>query len=398
MKKQLLLLSLLGSATSLMAMYAEQAYLYKDSRIMGMGGANVAVGQYSTTLFSNPAGLTNIKKENGFEIDLLSAGFSASSKLTTFAKDFTNATDKQDNEEAILDVLDKYAGEHFHTDFSSYMSISKNSEHFAWSVGLLTAIDLNIMTHGNGSTNNSLLETTSRGYGGLLLGAAKPYSTNYGTVNVGIGLKYIYQKSIEGSIGINDLIQDGSDDSTSDKLKNKYEKESIGVGVDLGVTYEPTGYDNLKPTVGLSILNIGAMKMDNSYGQQPITVNLGAAISPEVKYLKNFVAAIDYVDLFNANKLRIYTYDDRGTTVAYNDYTTSDFLKHLRLGTGAKIIDTKYFSTILNLGLYQSAYTAGLEVNLFILHLNFTTYQEEVGTTDNSYEDRRYMVNLDINW
>ena len=53
-----------------MAMYAENASLYKDPRIMGMGGANVAVGAYSTSVFSNPAGLTNIKKDHGFVVDL----------------------------------------------------------------------------------------------------------------------------------------------------------------------------------------------------------------------------------------------------------------------------------------------------------------------------------------
>jgi len=45
-KKRILSLALLGTTSSLFALGAEHAYLYKDPRIMGMGGANVAVGAY----------------------------------------------------------------------------------------------------------------------------------------------------------------------------------------------------------------------------------------------------------------------------------------------------------------------------------------------------------------
>jgi len=399
MKKKITLLALLGTTTSLMAMYAEEAYLYKDPRIMGMGGVDVAVGRYSTALFSNPAGLTNIKKEDGFEVDLFSLSISTSSQLNNFQKDFSDAEDAEDSESATLDVLEQYSGEHFHADASSYISLSKNSDAFAWSIGFLTAVDLNIMAHGNGSTSNALIETSSRGYGGLVLGAAKPYSTNYGIVNVGVGVKYIYQKSIEGSLGINDLVDDDNDDETlSDKLSNKYERDAVGLGIDFGVTYEPFTNNYWNPRYGLSLLNLGTVDMKGSYGQQPITINLGASISPKIEYLTDFIAAVDYVDLFNANKLRIYEYNDDGLTVGYHDYSTYDFLKHLRLGTSAKIVDTKYFSTTLNLGLYQAAYTAGVDINLFILNISFTTYQEEVGTTSNPYSDRRYMGNFAINW
>ncbi len=395
MKKQLISLVLLGTTTSLMAMYAEQAYIYKDPRIMGMGGANIAVGAYSTALFSNPAGLTNIKEEHGYVVDFLSVGVSTSKEFTSFANEISDA---EDDEEEMLDVLDKYTGEHFHTDASIYMSVSKNSDSLAWSIGLLAAADTNIMVHGKGSTNGALLETTSRGYGGVVLGFAKPYDTEIGRLDVGIGLKYISQKSVEGSLGINELIGEDDDGSIEDRLRDKYEQDSAGFGLDLGVTYKPFLNNYWHPAIGLSVMNIGSFSMDDNYGQQPMTVNIGTSITPEVPYTSKFVVAVDYVDIFNANKLRMYDFDENGNTVAYTDYETSDFMKNLRLGMGIGLVDSTYFSTTLNVGLYQGAYTAGLDMEITILKLNFTTYQEQVGTMSNPYDDRRYMAQIGIGW
>ena len=38
--------------------------------------------------------------------------------------------------------------------------------------------------------------------------------------------------------------------------------------------------------------------------------------------------------MFNANTIRIYTYNDNGDTVSFKDYEDTDFMKRLRLGAG----------------------------------------------------------------
>jgi hypothetical protein len=73
-------------------------------------------------------------------------------------------------------------------------------------------------------------------------------------------------------------------------------------------------------------------------------------------------------------------------------------MKNLRLGIGIGLVDSTYFSTTLNVGLYQGAYTAGLDMALTILKLNFATYQEQVGTMSNPYNDRRYIAQIGIGW
>ena len=95
--------------------------------------------------------------------------------------------------------------------------------------GFLAAADVNLMAHANGSTAGGLLETSSRAYGGLVFGVAKPYDTEYGRVDVGVGVKYISQNSYEGALGVTELT-DQTDD-LGKKLQDKYEKQSSGFGV-----------------------------------------------------------------------------------------------------------------------------------------------------------------------
>jgi hypothetical protein len=392
--KKIVTLSLI-TATSLMAMYGEHAYLYKDPRIMGMGGANVAVGSYSTSVFSNPAGLTNIEKEHGFVVDLLGLGVSGSKSALDFAEDLQDAIDTEEDAE-VAKVLKEYSGEHFHVGVDNYTSISKNSDVFAWSIGLLAAADVNFMPHAQGSTTGGLLQTSSRAYGGIVLGAAKPFDTELGRVDVGVGVKYISQMSYEGVLGVSELLEDGEDNDLADTLQDKYEKESSAIGLDLGVMYHPFSDSYWNPTFGLSIMNIG-MEMDKNYGYQPITVNVGASVTPDVAFLDKLVLAVDYTDILNGNKVRTYKFSETDEVI-YSDHEESDYMKRLRLGVSATLLDTWAFSTTLNAGMYQGAYTAGVNLELFFLKLNAATYEEQIGTGDVDIADRRYMVQLGIGW
>ncbi len=383
--KKVISLALLGSTSSLMAMYGQHAYLYNDARIMGMGGANVAVGAYSTSVFSNPAGLTNIKKDHGFVVDIIGLGVSITADAQTFVEDLDDA----DTDTEIVDVLAEYDGQHFHMGVDNYTSISKNSDLFAWTIGLLAATDTNFMSHAQGSSNGEILGTSSRAYGGVVLGVAKPYDTAIGRVDVGMSLKYISLQSYEGGLTVNDLMSDDVGEVMQDKL----EQTATGVGVDIGIVAYPIESDTWKPAFGFSIMNIGSIDMDDMYGGQPMTVNLGASITPDVPVLDKLVVAIDYVDLLNANKVRFYNVDG-----SYTDEDESDFMKRLRLGVGIGLVDTSYFSTTLNLGMYQSAYTAGLDLELAFLKLNVATYEEEIGSGSVSNTDRRYMAKIGIGW
>jgi len=394
--KKIISLALLG-ATSLMALGAEHAYIYKDPRVMGMGGANVAAGGYSTSVFSNPAGLTQLKKDDGFIVDLLGIGVSLSSEYTKLLDDVSSVDTSSSNTNATSDmvnILQKYSGKHLHLGADNYTAIAKNSDLFAWSIGILGAVDTNLQVHANGGA--SFIETSSRIYQGLNLGVARPYETPYGGLDVGLNLKFISQTSYEGGLTISDLVGDNSDIAKT--LQDKYEKKASGFGLDIGATFRPFEDTIWHPAFVLSILNIGSMGMDKNYGHQPMTVNLGASITPDVDFMNKLVLAIDYTDALNANKLRIYTYDANGDPISYDDYTDADFMKRLRLGASFGLINNSFFATTLNVGLYQSAYTAGIDMQLAILKLNFATYAEQIGVGSVDISDRRYMAQIGISW
>jgi hypothetical protein len=399
MMKKIVSLALLGATTSVMAMYGEHAYLYKDPRIMGMGGANVAVGGYSTSVFSNPAGLVQIKKDHGFVVDLLGIGVSMSSDSIQDLIDDLDAAQTDSDEFALLS---KYSGKNFHFGVDNYSAISKNSDAFAWSVGFLGAVDANMMIHGNGG--NGLLETTTRYYYGVNVGVAKPYEMKLGildgkldgTLDVGANVKFINQTGYEGTLSISDLLDDNED--VEDKLENKYEKTASAVGLDIGVNYHFLKDSGWNPAVGASILNLG-MDLDDAYGSQPMTVNIGASVSrDDIPYINSILFAVDYVDLFNANEVRMYDYNAASDSVTYTDYEDGGFMKRLRLGAQLGLIDTSLLTTNLNLGLYQGSYTAGIDLELLVFKLNFATYEEQLGTGDVDVTDRRYMFKIGTGW
>ncbi|MDQ7067682.1 MAG: conjugal transfer protein TraF, partial [Sulfurimonas sp.] len=322
---------------------------------------------------------------------ILSIGLGASGQIQNFSNDLNDA---DGDAQKISDLLDQYSGEAFNLQVNNYSSVSKNSDSFAWSVGILAATDVTTMVHGNGSANGAPVEVSGRGYGGLLLGAAKAYKTDIGTVDIGVGLKYITQTSFEGPLYIADL--QSNDAMTT--LEDKYKKEASGFGLDLGLTYKPFESSIWHPAFGLSVLNIGSMNMDDNFGGQPTTVNIGASITPEVSFLEKLVLAIDYVDLFNENSVRVYTFNETDDSATYIDYEDNDPIKRLRLGAGFGLINSKYFSTQLNIGLYQGAYTAGLDMEIAIIKLNFATYEEQIGTRSVDIPDRRYMAQIGIGW
>ena len=388
MKRVNTVLILLGCATSLMAIQAEQAYLYKDSRVMGMGGADIAVGTYSTSIFSNPASLARIHKSKGLVIDLVGLGISATGDVL----EFTDAVnDAGDSEEELANVLKEYSGDNFHIGLDNYSSISQHSDAFAWSIGILAASDVNVMAHSNGKPSGNFIETTSRVYAGVIAGVAKPFYTDIGRLDLGFGMKYISQTSYEGTVGVYDY-------TSQDDFIEQYEKKASGFGLDAGLTYHIYNSSSLHMAFGASLMNIG-LEMDDNYGYQPMTLNFGLSASTRFAFVEKLTLALDYVDALGTNQYRHYTITENGSSTEYVDYDAYDFMKNIRLGAKIRLADSDALLSDINLGIYQSAYTAGLDLRLAAFCISIATYQEEVGINNNtSNTDRRYLASMGISW
>ena len=392
--KRLLSLSLIALGTLVSADISTQEFLYKDARIMGMGAANTAVGGYSTSLFYNPAGLITIKKSHGYEVEVLGISASASQDMKTFVDDLDNA---QTDQETIA-VIKQHAGEVYNATVSNYSSLSRHTEDdLAFSIGLLAAVDINLMPHAYGGANG-LLETHSRVYGGVFVGGAKKFEQiANGDLTVGVSVKYITQNSYEAGLDEAEVLQHKDDLATY--IQDTYEVSNSGFGMDLGLLYEPYILKQWHPKIGLSVMNIGTLNFDDVYGVQPITFNMGISVAPEVSYVDSLVIAVDYVDITNEQQARVRNYNPYRSQDQYDSVSIEyNFMQHFRAGLSLGLFDNKWITTTLNAGLYQGAYTAGIDFQLTLLKLQFSTYQEQLGSTVGQLEDRRYVVGLGLGW
>ena len=411
-------LSLLSVSAYAAGVLSGQSYIYKDPRIMGMGGANVAVGGYSSSIFHNPAGLSSIKKSDGLVVETPLIGLEASSGIL----DVINEVQSLDtsNTDEIIDFANKYAGQVFTEDITIYNAVSKNSDFLAWSVGMLISQHSAFVTHNYAGVSNPIVALQTGAQLDFFGGASHTFE-NIGVPNiinghldVGISTNLKSRYSADANLNASqalDFLNSESDSIVNDAL-GEFTSQNMNLSFDLGVNYRmPEVF--LRPSVGLSIMGIGNISMEpfinpNSYLvdqniSMPVrtsetnpnltTVNIGAAISPEVKYIESLVVAIDYVDIFNANK--IYFLNSDNTLLAAND---SNFFKHLRMGASIGLIDNMWIGSDINLGLYQGSYTAGLHLRLTAIDINLATYAEEHGPNpfdeDLSTSDRRYMARV----
>ena len=131
---KLIVITSLLTTTALQAVTYEYPSLYKDPRIMGMGGANIAVGGESSSLFHNPAGLAKMNAKDGLEIDLININVAFSEKTLDFI-DELDAVDTTASNQPLYDLLEKYQGSNNHLTINDYSSVSYRGKTIGWSIG-----------------------------------------------------------------------------------------------------------------------------------------------------------------------------------------------------------------------------------------------------------------------
>lgn len=373
---------------------SELSYLYKDQRIMSMGGANVASGGYSTSLFSNPAGIAKVDNEHGTVVEVLGIQAGISGESADILNDLSDAMDIDDSlaqVQAVNDVYGTYSEQTIHLDVSNYSSITNNHGKFSWSLGLLTAVDANLTPY-QVDTGDNVLEIHGRAYGGLTTAMSYTFDTSdIGFLSVGLGGKFITQQSYEDTLTATELIDDN--ETLGDEIEDTIKDGGTSFSGDLGFIYQFNTV--LKPSFGLSVLNIGDLDFEDAYGSQPMTVNLGVAIEPDMFFAKKTVIAFDYVDILYANKTRNYLSTGDG---AFTEVDDESLEKRLRVGMSALVYENSWSTLELAGGLYQGAYTAGVTFTALLFKVGVNTYQEQYGTEDNELLDRRYNLSVSLGW
>ncbi len=380
--KSILLSLAIGS--SLFASTYEYPQLYKDTKIMGMGGANIAVGGQATSIFYNTAGIADIPKEYGWEVELLNINVAASENLQDFIDDMDEANDdsKTDAQKTAdtLDVTEKYLGKNLHISANvGAISVAKKFDKYAFSIVPLAGFYSNTKTH-RGSGSTGILETQGLIYSGFALGVSKDIENqnilgyNLTNISLGVGLKSLQYKSIYANLSVSELI----DDDLSDYFEDKYTQDGSSTVLDLGAKAE------VYPDViaGISIQNMGSIASESAENEIPMTVNLGVAYKHRFNrsYFNQYQIAFDYVDLFQA-----YSQD-------------KDFIKRTRLGISGNAFDGWGGTLALQVGLYEGHPTYGIDLRASVLKLSYTRYTEEIGAYSGQDKDIRHMFQLSLGW
>ncbi len=359
----------------------EHYQLYKDPKIMGMGGANIATGGLTTSLFYNTAGLSKIPKDYGLEVGILDISASINENIMDFATDLGDAegeTDAQENKE-VLKVVEEYQGKNNH--FSTTMAlvtIGKKFDEYAFGIVPFGGAIVNMKSH-SGFGSDGVMETNGMAYGGAALGISKDIKDleigNYVLNNlaVGLGAKTVTYNAWNHSMTIAELVN--NKDDMGDYFTDTIAKDGSSAVLDLGAQYEV--YPDVQ--VGLAVQNIGGIG-DAEAIEIPMTVGAGVSYSkrvPENILFNSFQVAFDYTDMFNA-------YDDE------------DFMKRTRLGVSGQVIEGWVGELGLSAGMYQGYYTAGIQGRLFAVKISYATYAEEVGAYSGQDEDRRHIFNFHV--
>ena len=401
MKKTVISLATAAAlATAAQAATYEYPQLYKDPKVMGMGGANVALGGGFSSVFSNPAGLSKIPVEYGWEIEIINTTLSINENIMDFISDLDDATDVADTNhdgstddeenEAVNNVLSEYAGENNHLDWSYLLSLSKKFEKVGFGIGALGFTSLDMRTH-QGFGADGLLEMNSLSGAGVIIGASYDYRSpvlKFGSKSielndfaVGVSAKMIQYTSVEASITAADVV--ANSDDLADYLEEEYKEEGTSTVLDLGLQY------NLVPNLwggkligGTSFLNIGGVGTDDAV-EVPMTWNVGLGYLKRIEgkaFFNQFRVGLDYIDI-----LKAYDQDESS-------------MKRMRMGVDVNVWDGWLSTVALQAGLYQGYPSFGADVRIAMFKLAYANYAEEVGAYAGHDEDRRQMVNITFGW
>jgi hypothetical protein len=391
MRTRVLLLIIILSWTAPAGVFAqnpsslEYPYIYKSTRAMGMGGASTAVGGRMDSLFYNPAGLINIPQDKGWEINGFPLNISAEVNKNglSFAKDLQNAMKtgdlngdgnvNDDRLKAANDLLATVRGENLHVRVADFPSIGRGYGGWAFGVGGFASGRFDGIAH-QGFGEEGLLEVNADAFYGALGGVSKAVSDN---VVAGLSLKYLHRISLIHDFTARELVE--KQETMGDFIKDELKKEGNALGADIGVLWRFAPASPLKPSLGVSVMNVGDLNFGNA-GRIPQSVNLGVSINPSLSWSRSLVVGADYIDVF------------------HNFKQDKDLPKRLRLGAELQLFDTNFVELALRAGMYEGAPTVGADLRLLVFTFSYAAYTEELGAYPGQDKDRRQLLTFNVGW
>lgn len=336
------------------AQAGESFEFYTGVRQLGMGGVGIATVNDETALILNPAALGKIR---GPILTIIDPEFEGNSILPQAYAKLTELLTPQ----GILDTLRTYPDEYFHYKGQMFPSFVTTN----FGIGFLGKYETNAKV--DSSTN--LLQLDHVNDYALILGFNLRFFD--GRVKVGFNGKLIDRSEVHNSYATT---------STGLTWKNII-SEGAGVGSDVGVIL--TGPWEYLPSVAAVLRDAGGTSFDTFAGQlqgvtrkpaaQASSLDLGASLTPMLSNFSRIQFGVEY----------------RGVLTAGDE---PDSMKRVHLGAELNLSD----SFFIRAGMNQRYWTAGVELAMPVVQIQFATYGEEIGTSTKNKEDRRYVGKISL--
>ena len=338
----------------------EKINFYNGARSLGMGGVSAAVVNDETALAVNPAALGRLRDFYGTILDPeLDIG---SKSLDIYrAQAFSQPTKIDDVLPAMITSLGTYyhAGTHL---FPSFVATN-------FGIGLLVSSQLS-----GQATSATQADLFYRNDMALLLG----YNLRLwdGRIKLGFTGKVISRIELNEAT-LNPAAQNNDNDTLA---AAGLLKEGTGIGADVGLLL--TAPWTMLPALGLVVHDVGNTAYTNT-----LYSRLSSAVAKPDTSLQDADVALSLSPIHQNNMRSVWTIEYKGALTASNE---TDKAKLIHFGTEFNFSDVLF----LRAGYNQRYWTAGAELAGEKFQFQLASYGEEVGTSTNTQEDRRYVLKV----
>lgn len=337
--------------------FAKERYeFYNGVRQLGMGGVAVATVNDETALMLNPAGLGKLRNTFGTLADPeIESGSGLYDYLKAEDWDYSEFISAQN----ILNLLNANPDEHYH--MKAQISPSVVFQNF----GIGSLANWNYDAEVDSTTNEIKLRYRSD-YAALLGYNLRLFD---GRIKIGVTGRYIDRAEVD----------DEYDTSSTNLEWDTLVNSGTGVAADVGLML--TGPWKYLPSIAAVWRDVG----DTSY-----TMGDGFHYNnrPEPERTENSLDVGFSVTPILANNIRIQLAGEvRDVMENVKDDDSSDFSRRLHVGAELNVYDHIFIRG----GMNQRYWTAGMELAFQFIQIQAASYGEEIGTKDETREDRRYV-------
>lgn len=361
-KFYLILLGCFGSVGPVISA-SEIPRLYRSAEFLGRGDTGIAIADYDSAIFYNPAGLA---QGNGIYKETILA--SPTLEISTPTRDAIRQISVEDD--PTTDVLKRNIGKPQHIGIYNFSGV------------ILRRVALGAFY----SSSTNVFVAKSEAAGGLEFADANSVQNIGATFSiaekilgdfllVGATAKYIQRGQAAITVDVTD----------ADQLDQLDSNDVLGVGTGFGgdIGLMIRGQARIKPSFGLTIQDLGDTKftptvVDDENPQKSAalkdikqTVNAGFAIEPSSR-ASTFRLLLDVRDILR------------------NNDESNSLFKRLHIGTELSVKDTVGFTG----GLNQGYVSAGGYFDLWLIRIDLGIYTEEVGSWAGHRADNRFYFRL----